>query len=255
MEKRYFVLIVILFLLSNLIGVFAANSTEILPAQTIKLIAQPVYESSGTDITNVTYCAYTKGIADGSVIDFYAGDPKAPYPNQLLGSNVVKEGKAYIKLFQKPDTYYIGSAIYTSPNDIWPPSRVYSNITAHYVPLCNATISIDVGIDNSCKSNVTYTAIFSNIFDSSPVDTKKDILTGKSVKVRFLTYEIPEGMEIYDAKHLNKLRPLREDYIEISNWTAKFQFNLKPGSYIVYSDCSEITVSSSLMKFIVTKLE
>ncbi len=254
MEKRYFVLIIILFLFSNLIGAFATNSTEILPVQTINFIAQPGYESRGTSMTNITYCAYTKGIADGSVIDFYTGNPEDPYPSQLLGRSRVKEGKAYIKVFQKPDTYYIGSAVYTSTIDIWPPSRVYSNIATHYVPLSNATISIDVGIDNSCKSNVIYTANFNNIFVSPSSGIKNNVSMGKSVKVRFLTYEIPKDMEIYDAKSLNKQKPLREDYVEIADWSAKFQFNLKSGSYIVYADCPEITASSNLMKFIVPQL-
>lgn len=252
MEKRYFVLLILLFLFSNLIGAFAANSTEILPVQTIEFFAQPGYENNGTDMTNVTYVAYTKGIRDGSVIDFYSGNPKAPYPTNLLGSSRVKEGKAYIKVFQKPDTYFIGSAVYTLPIDLWPPTRVYSNIATYYIPLSGAVINIDVGINNRSKSNVTYTAKFSNIFDSSPIADKEDISTGKSVKVRFITYEIPEDMDIVDVKTLKETRlALREDYAVITDWAAQLQFYLKPGSYIVYADCTEITASSNLMKFTV----
>lgn len=257
MKKIFFLMLIMVFLFSSSLSV---NVTGIIqkPAQSINLVVQPEYKSNGTNLTNVTYVAYTTGIQDGSIIEFYSGSPSSPYPSTLIGNGYVSGGKAFVRVFQKPDSYYIGSAVYTKPIDIWPPVRVYSNIVSYRVSLCTKSIDLNVKVDNQCKTNITYTAKFEASEDlSALVDSKA---SGNQVRVRFLTYEIPVGYEISIAKDklesdLKLMKPLREDYAVINNWTAQVRTYLPTGKYLVYADCQAITTNNSTVVYDVQPLK
>lgn len=247
MKKIIFLVFIMVFLFSNLL---CLNVSGIIPkpAQSINLVVQPEYKSSGTNLTNVTYIAYTTGIPDDSKIDFYSGSPSSVYPSNLVGSGYVKSGKAFVRIFQKPENYYIGSAVYTKPIKIWPPARVYSNIVSYNVPLCSKSIDLKVKVDHFAETNITYTAKFDVSNEISTADDSK--ASGNQVKVRFLTYEIPMVYEIPIAKEklesdLKLMKPLREDYAVINNWTAQSRTYLPSGKYLVYADCQAITTNNS----------
>lgn len=255
--KKISILVIMVLLFVNFSMVLAAPDYEILPIDqepidvrplpTINLSVQNKYECVNTNVTNVTYTAYTTGIPNGSQIDFYSGDPKLPYPTELIGYGKVENGKAYIKVFQKPDKFYIGSAVYTLPIDTYPPRRYYSNVVTYKVNYSTDPISIKVDIDNSCKTNVTYLA---KLIEQPKAADVADFELSKvsPVKVRFLTFQIPSLLTVKKID-LNTMKPYRVDIGELTDGYAKVGLYLPPGKYIVYVDCETITLNNATSVF------
>lgn len=270
-------LLVFVILCSNFMFVSAGNTNsvidignELIPIvrEPLRLAVQPVYESNGSAITNVTYTAYTTSlIPDGSKIDFYTGNPSSPFPTTLLGSSYVKGGKAVFKTYQKINSCYLGSAVWTNPSESiskFPPTRIYSNIVTYNVLLSDKLLDLNVTVRNFVEKNVSYTARFTDPKDTQTVEAQiidPAVISSKGtqMKVKFSTFQISSALDIkaLDKAAINQIsvqKPYREDYAIIENWTAKVNINLPAGKYIVLAECSELTANYDLELFNVSQI-
>lgn len=274
MRKRITLLIIVI-LCSNFMFVNAGNSNSVIDVKNelipiskepLKLVVEPVYECYKSIITNVTYTAYvSSAIPEGSTIDFYTGNTSDPYPTTLLGSSYVKGGKAVFKTYQKINTYYLGSAVWTKPSNSTakiPPTRIYSNIVTYKVQLSNKLLDLDVTVKNTTQNNVTYTANFTDPIDALTAQNKiidPAIVNSNSTQmdVKFSTFAVPSELDVktLDEGAISKISaqsPYRVDYATIYDWTAEVNIKLPAGKYIVLAECSGLTSNYGLELFNVT---
>jgi len=198
----------------------------------LKLEAKVLGGISGNKMDNVLLTAtliLPEGYVDMSMsplppkVDFYSGNPLLDmYPNNLLGSAFVVDGKAVLSAALKPGDYVLGAAC-----SLIPGGRIYAPQVYISMPKLALNLDLKAGVESGTNPQVTL-KVAVKVVEMKPVTgTAATALPSGPLKVDFYAGDPRQNMPL---KYVGSALTDRSG-------NAFIRFAQAPGLYAAYAVC------------------